>query len=153
VNTPDEQLRAIIDTIPALVWSARPDGSAEFFNRRWLDYTGISYDEARDWGWTTAVHPEDREGLAVTWQRIRASEQLGQGEVRLRRHDGKYRWFLWQLSASEVARLVRTRKVSAREVADAAFLTNSIYRATPRFNEFGMRSFSCERRLRCVCRL
>ena len=98
MNTPDEQLRAIIDTIPALVWSARPDGSAEFFNRRWLEYTGLSYDEARDWGWTTAVHPEDREGLALTWQRIRASEQLGQGEVRLRRHDGEYRWFLFRAS-------------------------------------------------------
>jgi PAS domain S-box-containing protein len=98
VNTPDEQLRAIIDTIPALVWSARPDGSAELFTRRWLDYTGLSYDEARDWGWTTAVHPEDREGLDLTWQRIRASEQLGQGEVRLRRHDGEYRWFLFRAS-------------------------------------------------------
>lgn len=42
MNTPDEQLRTIIDTIPALVWSARPDGSAEFFNRRWLDYTGLA---------------------------------------------------------------------------------------------------------------
>jgi PAS domain-containing protein len=46
MNAPDQQLRAIIDTIPPLVWSARPDGSAEFFNRRWLDYTGLSYLEA-----------------------------------------------------------------------------------------------------------
>ena len=59
MNPADEQLRAIIETIPALVWSAGPDGSAEFFNRRWLDYTGLSYDEARDWGWAKVIHPED----------------------------------------------------------------------------------------------
>jgi PAS domain-containing protein len=56
VKTREDQLRAIIDTIPALAWSAHPDGSAEFFNQRWLDYAGHSIEEARNWGWTEAVH-------------------------------------------------------------------------------------------------
>jgi len=58
-KTSEDQLRAIIDTIPELAWSARPDGSAEFFNRRWLDYAGLSVEEARGSGWTAAVHAED----------------------------------------------------------------------------------------------
>jgi PAS domain S-box-containing protein len=98
VNTTDEQLRAIIDTIPALVWSARPDGSAEFFNRRWLDYTGLSYDEARDWGWEKIVHPADRERLVEYWRSTLASGQPGEIEARLRRLDGEYRWFLLRAS-------------------------------------------------------
>ena len=52
-----EQLRQAqdVDAIPTLAWSARPDGSAEFLDRRWLDYTGLSAEEASDWGWTAAV--------------------------------------------------------------------------------------------------
>jgi PAS domain-containing protein len=46
----ENRVRTIIDTIPALAWSARPDGSAEFFNLRWLDYAGLSAEEASDWG-------------------------------------------------------------------------------------------------------
>jgi GAF domain-containing protein len=60
IKNSENRLRTIIDTIPALAWSARPDGSAEFFNRRWLDYAGLSAEEASDWGWTVALHPEDR---------------------------------------------------------------------------------------------
>ena len=94
MNTPDEQLRKIINTIPALVWSTRADGSAEFFNRPWLDYTGLSYDEARDWGWEKIVHPEDRNSLLAYWRSILASGEPGENEARLRRFDGEYRWFL-----------------------------------------------------------
>ena len=49
-----------VDAIPIQAWSARPDGSAEFFNRRWLNYTGLSAEEASDWGWTAALHTEER---------------------------------------------------------------------------------------------
>jgi PAS domain-containing protein len=63
IKNSENKLRTIIDTIPALAWSARPDGSAEFFNQRWLDYAGLSAEEAADWGWTVALHPEDRARL------------------------------------------------------------------------------------------
>jgi len=96
VKTPEDQLRSIIDTIPTLAWSAHPDGSAEFFNRRWLDYAGISIEEARNWGWTAAVHADDRNRLADYWQSILASGQSGEIEARLRRYDGEYRWFLFR---------------------------------------------------------
>jgi GAF domain-containing protein len=54
IKNSENRLRTIIDTIPALAWSARPDGSAEFFNRRWLDYAGLSAEEASDWEWKTS---------------------------------------------------------------------------------------------------
>jgi PAS domain S-box-containing protein len=98
MSIPDEQLRAIIETIPALVWSARSDGSAEFFNHRWLDYAGLSYDEARDWGWAKVVHPEDLNRLVEYYRAMLASGEPGEIEARLRRFDGEYRWFLFWAS-------------------------------------------------------
>ena len=92
----ERNLQLIIDTIPALAWSARPNGSTEFFNQHYLDFMGLSAEQASDWGWTGAVHPEDVNGLAATWQRIMASEAPGETEARLRRHDGQYRWFLFR---------------------------------------------------------
>jgi PAS domain S-box-containing protein len=98
IKNSEHKLRTIIDTIPALAWSARPDGSAEFFNRRWLEYAGLSIDDARDWGWTTAVHADDLNRLADYWRSILASGESGEIEARLRRFDGVYRWFLFQAS-------------------------------------------------------
>ena len=45
-----QDIRVVVDTIPTLAWSARPDGSADFFNQRWLDYTGLAAEQALDWG-------------------------------------------------------------------------------------------------------
>jgi PAS domain S-box-containing protein len=92
----ERSLKLIIDTIPAMAWSARPDGSAEFFNRHYVDFAGISAERAGNWGWTTAVHPEHLNDVMAMWQRITDSKVPGEGEVRLRRHDGEYRWFLFR---------------------------------------------------------
>jgi PAS domain S-box-containing protein len=83
-----------VDAIPTLAWSARPDGSVEFLNRRWLDYTGLSIEEAPNWGWTAALHPEDRDRLMGFWRHLLDSGEDGEIEARLRRYDGDYRWFL-----------------------------------------------------------
>jgi PAS domain S-box-containing protein len=90
----ERNLTLIINTIPALAWSARPDGSADFFNKHYLDFIGLSAEQASGWGWTTAVHPDDVDGLAAIWQQVLVSEQRGETEARFRRHDGEYRWFL-----------------------------------------------------------
>jgi PAS domain S-box-containing protein len=100
VKTPEDQLWAIIDTIPVLTWSARPDGAAEFFNQRWLDYAGLRIEEARDWGWTTAVHPDDLSRLTDYWRSILDSGEAGEIEARLRRYDGVYRSFLFRATPS-----------------------------------------------------
>jgi PAS domain S-box-containing protein len=98
IKSSENRLRTIVDTIPALAWSARPDGSAEFFNQRWLDYVGLSAGEAADWGWTAAVHGDDLNRLADYWRSILASGESGEIEGRLRRFDGVYRWFLFRAS-------------------------------------------------------
>jgi PAS domain S-box-containing protein len=92
----ERNLRLIIDTIPALAWSARPDGSAEFFSQYYLDYIGFSWDRAKGHGWTAAVHPDDLPGLLASWIRIMESCAPGEAEARLRKHDGEYRWFLFR---------------------------------------------------------
>src|SRR6266436_839006 len=93
----DAQLRRTIDTIPVLAWCNRPDGSNEFLNRRWLDYTGLSIEEAQGWGWKVAIHPDDLPQLLDVWQRLLVSGKSGELEARLRRADGVYRWFLFRL--------------------------------------------------------
>ena len=83
--------QAMLDAIPAIAWCKLPDGSNEFVNQRWQDYTGIPADEARGQGWQAAVHPEDLPRLAEKWAAIVASGQSGEFEGRLRRHDGTFR--------------------------------------------------------------
>ena len=105
----DDEFRIALDTIPTLVWAARPDGTAEFFNMRWLDYTGLTADEAGDWGWVTSIHPEDTKGLTDTWSTIIGSGEPGEAEARLRRSDGEYRWFLFRVVPlrDEAGKIVR----------------------------------------------
>ena len=90
----EDQLRIIIDTIPTLAWCTLPDGSAEFLNQRWLDYTGLSTEEARNWGWTVALHPDDSTKLMDKWCAAVATGEPLEAEARFRRADGTYRWCL-----------------------------------------------------------
>ena len=91
-TTPED--RAILDALPVIAWCRLPDGSSEFVNRRWQDYTGIPEHEARGKGWQAAVHPDDLPRLAETWAEMAASGKGGEFEGRLRRRDGVFRWFL-----------------------------------------------------------
>ncbi len=92
----EDRLRVIINTIPTLAWSTRPDGSADFFNQRWLDYTGLSAEQALDWGWLAVTHPDDESRLTGYWQSVLALGEPAEIEARLRRFDGEYRWFLFR---------------------------------------------------------
>ena len=97
IRKSEDRLRLVIDTIPALVWRTRADGSAEFFSQPCLDYTGLSMAQSLAWGWTSAVHPGDVDRLLGTWYSTRLSGQPGEAEARLRRFDGVYRWFLFRM--------------------------------------------------------
>jgi len=89
-----DRLRLVIDTIPAVVWSKLPDGSADFLNQRFRDYTGLSLEEGRGWGWMNALHPEDR--AMGEWRAALAAGQPFEKEARLRRTDGEYHWFVFR---------------------------------------------------------
>ncbi|HET7891352.1 MAG TPA: PAS domain-containing protein, partial [Candidatus Sulfotelmatobacter sp.] len=90
----EEKLRHVIDTIPTLAWCNLPDGSNEFLNSNWHEYTGLSPTESHGWGWQAAFHPEDLPALMAKWKGMLVSGEPGEIEARLRRHDGRYRWFL-----------------------------------------------------------
>jgi PAS domain S-box-containing protein len=90
----DRERYVAVDTIPALLWSTSSDGSSDFNNRRWLEYTGLSETEAQGWGYRSVIHPEDYERLADEWAARFATGEPIEDEARLRRSDGQYRWFL-----------------------------------------------------------
>ena len=90
----ESNLRRVIDTIPALSWCAKADGSMEFLNRRWHDYTGLSPDETGGSGYQAAFHPEDRADFGRKCHELLGGDGQAETEVRLRRYDGIYRWFL-----------------------------------------------------------
>jgi PAS domain S-box-containing protein len=92
----EREFTQIVNTIPALVWSARPDGSGAFFSESYLAYVGLAMDALLGWGWTAVVHPEDLGALVAAWQSIRAGGKPAEIEARLRRFDGEYRWFLFR---------------------------------------------------------
>jgi len=104
----EQTLRQIIHKIPTLAWCNLPDGSSEFLNQRWHDYTGLSPQEAHGGGWKVAIHPEDLPRLTAKWEAI-CDLDPGEYEVRLRRSDGIFRWFLFRIEPlrDEVREVVR----------------------------------------------
>src|SRR5712692_4206838 len=90
----EDRLRLVIDTIPAHVWSTRADGSVDFVNRRWLETTGLTMEHALGSDWASVVHPDDLARYADKWRSALAAGEPTESEVRLRRPDGNYRWWL-----------------------------------------------------------
>ncbi len=99
IRTSERNLRTTIDTIPAHVFSALPDGSIDFFSRSWFDYSGLSPEAILGWDWTAVVHPEDRERVVEKWRESLASGEPRESEHRIRQVNGEYRWFLARNSA------------------------------------------------------
>ena len=91
-----QDIRLVVDTIPTLAWSADPDGSADFFNQRWLDYTGLSAEQALGSGWEAAIHPDDLSRILETFRQALNSVKPYEVEGRFRRFDGEFRWFLFR---------------------------------------------------------
>ena len=92
----ERNLIQIINTIPMLAWSTLPDGYVEFLNQRWLDFTGLSAEQAGGRGWSAVIHPDDAKGVVEYWQACLASGSPLDAEARIRRFDGEYRWFLFR---------------------------------------------------------
>jgi PAS domain S-box-containing protein len=84
----ERALRLALDSIPALAWSAAPDGSSEVFNRQWHDFTGLSSAEADSGGWQASYRQEDLGKVVDKWRQILAAGQPGEVEARMRRFDG-----------------------------------------------------------------
>jgi formate hydrogenlyase transcriptional activator len=88
------RLQTLIDTVPSFLWTSFPDGSKEFLNRRWYEYTGLTLEQGKGWGWKVVVHPDDLDRLIREWLALLNDPKPGELETRIRRYDGEYRWFL-----------------------------------------------------------
>src|SRR2546425_11949873 len=84
-------IQLIIDTTPALIHTALPDGSLDYFNERWLTFLGLPLEEVRGWRWTRSVHAEDREVFVAKWREALATGEPFEAESRVRRAEGGYR--------------------------------------------------------------
>src|SRR5258705_8927770 len=89
-----ERLNAqlLVDSIPALIHTGRPDGYLDYFNKPWLEYLGVTLDKVAGWNWTAYVHPEDVEGIVAKWRACLATGEIFEYETRVRRANGEYRW-------------------------------------------------------------
>ncbi|HEX7240815.1 MAG TPA: ATP-binding protein [Longimicrobiaceae bacterium] len=105
----EARYRFLADSIPQLIWTTLADGYHEYYNRRWYEYTGLSYEETRGEGWNTVLHPDDQERAWARWRRSLETGEPYSIEYRFRRADGAYRWFLGQAlpERDEAGRIVR----------------------------------------------
>jgi PAS domain S-box-containing protein len=90
------ELRTLVEAIPAYVGTALPDGSVDFISQSWLDYTGFSGEQGVGWGWGDAIHPEDLDRVVANWRAGLAAGAPVEHELRCRRADGTYHWFLYR---------------------------------------------------------
>lgn len=88
-----ERFRLLADSMPQMVWTAQPDGSVDYYNRRWLDYTGLSMEQTQGWGWTQTHHPDDIQASMDKWLAALAAGGVFENEMRiLRASDQSWRW-------------------------------------------------------------
>lgn len=152
VRQSERQLRDVIETIPAIVWSTFPDGSVEFINRRWQEFTGLGGEDALGWNWEAVVHPDDRARFVGDWRAALTAGQPTESEVRVRAAKGEYRWSLvrnvplrdevgkivkWYGTATDIHDRKRTEEklqhenVALREEIEKAWMFEEVVGASP----------------------
>ncbi|MCI1186328.1 PAS domain-containing protein [Hymenobacter sp. DH14] len=89
-----DRTRFILENLPVFIWTATPAGDRDYFNSRWLNFTGKEQATQTGRQWATSVHEEDRARVLAAWEQSVSSGEPYQVEYRLRRHDGQYRWIL-----------------------------------------------------------
>ena len=89
-----KEFQFVIDFMPQMVWATRPDGYHDFFNKRWYEFTGLSYEETRDKGWSLVLHPDDYDRTWEVWKHSLETGVTYEIEYRMKRYDGTFNWFL-----------------------------------------------------------
>jgi len=89
----ERELRDVVNTVPAHVWSTSPEGQVDFVNDRWLQFTGLTLDEAVGWKWEAVLHPDDRTRVLADWHTALKKGRAVEHEARVRRADGEYCWW------------------------------------------------------------
>ena len=129
-----DELQLFIDTIPAPVWRASPDGSRDFVSQRWLEYTGLPPGDGLGWDWTRVLHPDDR--FVDRWNAAVAAGDPLEAEARLRRADGLYRWFLIRAVPSRDEQgTIRKWYGTATDIEDRKLADDAVRRSEARLRE------------------
>ncbi len=90
----EQRLRFVMDSMPQKIFTATPNGDVDYFNPIWTEFTGLTFEQIRDWGWTQFIHPDDLDENVRVWRHSIATGEPFQFEHRFRRADGEYRWHL-----------------------------------------------------------
>jgi len=122
------QLQFMAESMPQKVFTAAQDGAIDYFNPQWSEFTGLSIEQIRGWGWTQFIHPDDLDATVELWKHSIASGELYEQEHRFRRADGVYHWHLsrahalrddngevimWVGSNTDIEDIKRTKQRSA----------------------------------------
>jgi PAS domain S-box-containing protein len=132
----ESELRLAINTIPALVWSALPDGSRDFFNQRW-EGIGLSLDDLRGSEWIKAIHPDERAAAAERWRIAVETGTLYENVSRVRQVGGGYRWFLARAQPvrDELGKIVRWYGILS-DIEDQKLAEDALRESEQRFRDF-----------------
>ncbi|WP_304166472.1 PAS domain-containing sensor histidine kinase [Phenylobacterium aquaticum] len=129
----EARVRALVDSLPQLLWSNRVDGFCDYLSPQWVAYTGVPAEQHRGDGWLEAIHPDDRDPVRAAWAAAIAGTAAFDVEYRIRRHDGAWRWFSgrasavreedgavrrWFGSSSDITEIVAARSDLEAAVAD-----------------------------------
>ncbi|MDI4664090.1 PAS domain-containing protein [Xanthobacter autotrophicus] len=129
----EQRYRLLAEALPKMVWTARPDGTGDYYNRRWGEYTGVTAPAGEVVEWHTFLHPDDQAAALDAWKCSLASGDPYSRECRFRAGDGSYRWFLcravpvrdedgridrWYGSCTDISEIVAARQALARTNED-----------------------------------
>src|SRR6201984_214245 len=128
-------LQMLIETIPAMVVCALPNGCVEFANRAWQEYIGGSLQTLKGSGWQTAIHPDDVRGFAEEWNASLLTGKPFATEARMRRADGQYHWFVIRKALaippaqggdSSLRTLIACEDINERKQAEVRLLQSEV---------------------------
>jgi PAS domain S-box-containing protein len=128
-------IEMLVDSIPSLIHTARPDGYLDYFNKRWLEYLGVTLDKVSGWNWTAFIHPEDVDGIMEMWRACLATGEIFEYETRVRRANGDYRWMfhrkvpVFDASGSIVKWYGSSLDIEERKTAEEALRSSEAYLA------------------------
>ena len=94
IEEKEKAFRQMLETMVQISWTNTPTGEVKYYNQRWYEYTGLTFEVTKEFGWAAAIHPDDLERTLIEYKKAIETGQLLELETRLKRHDGTYRWFL-----------------------------------------------------------
>lgn len=94
IQESEKEFRTLAEVMPQIIFTANPNGDITYFNEKWEQYTGYTFEQTKGWSWSPVHHPEDLDRVITRWNESLTTGKPYQIEYRLKGKDGQYRWFL-----------------------------------------------------------